>query len=716
MNKSICIFVSTLFLFVTSVFADIERVSVSTSGVAHSGLTPSVSADGRFVAFHSYSRTLVDDNTVRSAAVFVHDRDTGITEQVSVSTAGVKSNGFSGRAVISADGRFVMFSSSANNLEDTPTDYARLGTFVHDRDTGITERLRVSTLGTSGPNSFSGLGTMSANSRFVAFRSGLTNLVPGDTNNAVDVFVHDRDNETTERVSVSSAGVQANQDFTTPEADEYPSLSADGRFVVFSSDASNLVEGDTNDARDIFLHDRNTGTTERVSVSTTGVQSNGRSFYPRISADGNLIAYYSDSNNLVPGDINEITDIFVHDRNTGITERLFASMTETTGLTGNYGRLLYSTNLSLSADGRYVSFASTSSKLVDGVSNNTVDVFVHDRSTGITDVQSLSSRRLMGDGRSVHPSLSADGRYLAFDSSATNFLEGDTSNVGGVFITEVKLLSQSDYLSVTIRPGPNPGAVQIGSERIELLAILTNNTNQALTNCQVNIANFNVLKNNSNVSVPQFNFFSWPLNVNNPSLNGSIDIAAGRSGKIQLFIKPRLAFRGEVKFGYSCDSTRAYTLPYINTFHMNAKSEPIIAEDQIALTNGSNRTELNIDRNNGKYWTSYVIKVKNTGTELTQTKLAVSSSLGASHRDAPLRYKICEPADPFGGTNWSCSNGGGTEISVDMAPGVTKRIVVYVHANEIIPENPVSNRLYVEAQDSAGEIVANSSIGVSTLN
>ncbi len=171
--------------------------------------------------------------------------------------------------------------------------------------------------------------SISADGRFVAFFSDATNLVAGDTNGADDVFVRDRKQGTTERVSVSSAGEQANAGTVRPPD---PSISADGRFVAFESYASNLVAGDTYGTWDVFVRDRSAGTTELVSVSTAGEQGNDGSGDPSISADGRFVAFESSATNLVAGDTNGADDVFVRDRQAGTTELVSVS---TAGRQGN---------------------------------------------------------------------------------------------------------------------------------------------------------------------------------------------------------------------------------------------------------------------------------------------------------------------------------------------------------------------------------------------
>jgi Ca2+-binding RTX toxin-like protein len=222
--------------------------------------------------------------------------------------------------------------------------------FCHDRQTGQTERVSVASDGTQG-NDGSWVTSISADGRFVAFSSMASNLVPGDTNGREDVFVHDRQTGQTERVSVASNGTQGNRDSYAG------SISADGRFVVFVSEAANLVQGDTNGTRDIFVHDRQTGRTERVSVASDGTEGNRGSEAPSISADGRFVVFHSEASNLVPGDRNGCADIFVHDRQTGRTERVSMASDGTEGTN-------YSYDPSISADGRFVAFRSLAINLV----------------------------------------------------------------------------------------------------------------------------------------------------------------------------------------------------------------------------------------------------------------------------------------------------------------------------------------------------------------
>jgi Tol biopolymer transport system component len=283
----------------------VQRVSVASDGAQGNGdsFDNSISADGRYIAFASRASNLVAGDTNGKQDIFVHDRLTGQTTRVSVASDGAQGNGDSGQPVISADGRFVAFYSSASNLVPGDTNGVE-DVFVHDRLTGQTTRVSVASDGAQG-NGPSWGPSISADGRFVAFESRASNLVPGDTNGTTDVFVHDRHTGQTMRVSVASDGREGNSYSWLAR------ISADGRFVVFTSDASNLVAGDTNGTWDVFVHDRLTGQTTMVSVASDGTPGNGRSIGVSISGDGRFVAFMSEASNLVAGDTNGTWDVFV---------------------------------------------------------------------------------------------------------------------------------------------------------------------------------------------------------------------------------------------------------------------------------------------------------------------------------------------------------------------------------------------------------------------
>jgi hypothetical protein len=358
-----------------------ELISVGLGGVPANGNSGdslggsirgfAISADGRYVAFWSQATNLVAGDTNGFLDVFVRDRQLGTTELVSVSSGGVQANSYSvGQVSISADGRFVAFMSNASNLVVNDTNHT-FDIFVRDRQNGTTERVSVGPAGLEGNGPCDEFTSISADGRYVAFQSFASNLVAGDTNATSDVFVHDRQTGTTERVSVGTAG-QANDQSSNG------SISADGRYVAFLSSATNLVQNDTNGVPDVFVRDRQTGKTERVSVDSSGAQANSNCLAPSISGDGGAVAFYSFASNLVAGDTNGNLDVFVHSRRSGATERASVSSSGTQGDIAS----MYS---EISSDGRWVVFSSTATNLVANDTNGFQDIFVRDRgSDGFT--------------------------------------------------------------------------------------------------------------------------------------------------------------------------------------------------------------------------------------------------------------------------------------------------------------------------------------------
>ena len=398
-----------------------ERVSVSPSGAggdADSQL-PAISASGRYVAFWSFASNLVPGDTNGTSDVFVRDRSTGAIERVSVTSKGRQAVGGDaggvldtnfGRPAITPDGRYVAWASSATNLGKSDRNNA-VDIFLRDRTAGTTERV---TMGTrkAEPNGESSHPAISPDGRFVAFQSFADNLVPSDTNFTSDVFRIDRQTGAVIRVSLTSAGQQADN------SSGAPSISANGQLVAFQS-SSALLPGEPDDsADDVYVRDVQAATTE--GISNFGTQLLGHSGAATITPDGRFVAFNSSDDGLVPGDSNNGFDIFVHDRTTHALERVSLN---SAGEQGND----WSLSPSISDDGRFVAFASLASNLVSGDNNFDFDVFLRDRTAGTT---VRSSVRTDGSeaGQSLasfNPSLSADGKVVAFESEA-DLVPGDT--------------------------------------------------------------------------------------------------------------------------------------------------------------------------------------------------------------------------------------------------------------------------------------------------
>jgi Tol biopolymer transport system component len=365
----------------------IERCSVS-SALAQGDLAsiaPSISADGRLVAFQSAATNLVANDTNFVSDVFVHDRATGITRRVSVDASGAQADATSDGAALSADGRFVAFRSLASNLVPGDTN-ATIDIFVVELSSGAIERVSVDS---SGAQASPGLGSdrasISADGRLIAFDSASTNLVPGDSNAAVDCFVHDRSSGATVRVSTDASGAEA--DSSSFEA----TISEDGRFVAFHSAATNLVPGDLNGVDDVFVKNLASGAIVRASVSSLAVEADGPSLAATLSRDGRCIAFFSSATNLAAGDVNSVSDVFVRDLLKETTERVSLA---TNGSEGD-GE---STLAAISDDARFVIFQSKAANFSAPDSNGVEDIFLRDRGASFARPASYCSAKLNSHG------------------------------------------------------------------------------------------------------------------------------------------------------------------------------------------------------------------------------------------------------------------------------------------------------------------------------
>jgi hypothetical protein len=384
---------------------------------------PAISGDGRYVSFTSRASNLVPNDNNGWFDIFVHDLVTGATVRVSVSSTGVEGDCSSNQSHLSGDGRFVSFYSCADNLVANDTNLVE-DIFVHDRDpdqngifdegNGVTTRVSVDSNGVEADD-LSWSSSLSADGRLVAFDSFATNLVPGDTNHSQDAFVHDRTTGVTTRVSVDWKGIQADSDSWLPK------LSADGTTVAFVA-GSRLVALDTNDWTDVYVLDLVTNALERVSVASNGSQGNENCDHPSISSDGAVVSFDSYATNLVSGDLNAGSDVFVRDRTAKVTTR---ASVDSAGAEAN-DESWYPW---ISSDGQTVCFESLASNLVASDDNDTSDVFVHDRATGETTAASVNCAGTVGNGMSFPAEISYDGEVLAFESWSTDLVESGASGV-----------------------------------------------------------------------------------------------------------------------------------------------------------------------------------------------------------------------------------------------------------------------------------------------
>lgn len=386
-----------------------------------------LSHDGRWCGFASAAVDLVAGDTNNVDDVFVRDALLGATERVSVATGGAQASGASLFPALSADGRFVAFQSYAPDLVPGDTN-GRVDCFVRDRQLGLTERVSVSSSGAQGVHPpaflqpFERLQAISADGRFVAFSSLHNNLVPGDTNATYDIFVRDRASGTTERVNLGAGGVQSSGMCWQP------AISADGRFVAFGGGGATLVANDFNNASDVYVVDRASGALELVSVGQSGVAGALGAGRPALSADGRFVAFIGAASDYISGDTNSVDDAFVRDRLLGVTERVSV---ESSG-----GESFAPTSqVALSADARFVAFTCLGDNLVFGDWDQRYDVFVRDRLASVTTLASLTDGEQNIPSHVQNGALSGDGRWIAFHSLDA-YAAGDVNFDYDVFVRD----------------------------------------------------------------------------------------------------------------------------------------------------------------------------------------------------------------------------------------------------------------------------------------
>ncbi len=448
---------------------DIELVSLAYDGTESNGTStrPVVSADGRFVAFHSGATNLVDDDTNARNDVFVYDRMTGDTTLVSVSSTGQQGAENAGYPSISDDGRFIVFNAKdslvpedTNGLQDIYLSEWQIGeisliTNVSEGDSGD--------YGAITP-------VISGNGQFITFVSYDNNLVPDDTNGVRDIFVHDLQTGETKKISEGYNGEQANG------LSRSPTISADGQYIVFSSIADNLVLNDTNDTWDIFVYSQQTGEIKRVSVNSEGEQANNASKYrsTSISDDGQYITYASQASNLVSNDINgNISDIFIYDQQTGETDLISVSSTGEQADHHSY----YS---AISGDGRYITFSSGADNLDPECNDYNTHIFVHDRFTGKTTLVTKNMNGVPGNDDSWYLDISADGKHVVFSTLSNNLVYDDNNGKEDIFIRDISDFSGASWLLIYYQAGDNDTHNALMTELEDIVSVENSNIDIAI--------------------------------------------------------------------------------------------------------------------------------------------------------------------------------------------------------------------------------------------
>jgi WD40 repeat protein len=386
-----------------------EAVAPNSSGgtPSSSEFQPSISQDGRYVAFASPATNLISGLTSTHQQVYVRDRLNNTTQLVSVSTTGTQGNDNSGQPAISADGRYVSFNSQASNLVSSG---AGGQIFVRDLVNGTTQVASSDSSGTA--RGAGGESAISAEGRYVTFVSNSSSLVSGTTITHSSIFLKDMQTGTVKLLSATSGG-------NGGDADSFEvSMSCEGRFVSFVSFANDLNTTITNNpsksTQNVFIADTLNGTLSNITDSVAQGSSMG---YPFMTCNGNYVSFTSNATNLVAGDTNSQFDAFVYDR---INNTFGRANVSSSGAQAND----YTQTPVVSNDGRYVAFESTATNLVSGDTNGTDDIFLHDMQSGTTELITQNSGGTIGNGYSSGPVISSDGRYVVYDSGSTNLVSG----------------------------------------------------------------------------------------------------------------------------------------------------------------------------------------------------------------------------------------------------------------------------------------------------
>lgn len=402
-----------------------ERVSIRSNGgqtIGGNNSFADITPSGRYVSFTSNADNVVPEDTADYQDIFRHDRETGKTKRVSLATSGAPANGHSSVSAISDDGTVIAFSTQATNLspKDDATNY---DIYVRDLATGKTKLVSVNTSGTEGSGT-SGTTAISGNGRFVAFVSDADDLVPDDDNAENDVFIRDLVEGETTRISVASDETEG------ADASGAPTVSETGRYVAFESLAENLVAPSlANTAEDVFLRDRQKGKTKLVSINPNLVPADGSSSSPAISSDGQLVAFESGASNLFYDDGAFFRDIFVKNTRTGKVEIISVPADGSTNDGSSF-------DADISANGRYVSFESESTKLVTSMDTLLSHAFVYDRVSGLMERVSSTptGQSCSGANGSYVVRVSSQGPFVSFESDCTDIVANDTNGNYDAFV------------------------------------------------------------------------------------------------------------------------------------------------------------------------------------------------------------------------------------------------------------------------------------------
>ena len=676
-----------------------ERVSVDSSGFqsnlnSKNSSSVSVSGDGRYVVFHS-EYAFVPEDTNGVADVYLRDRLNSTTHLVSYNfsnnAAGSPFPSING--VISANGRYVAFQSQAEDIVagiSNPSGFTHI--YVRDLQTNTSELVDMNSANSGPSNQFSLNPSISANGRIIGFQSLSDDLIAGniDVNNDDDIYIRDLDTQANALVSINRFNTAASSGIEGE-------ISGDGRFITFSSSASDLAVGDANGVIDIYLRDLLNNSTEIISRNQFNTGSgNSASQESSISFDGRYVVFQSQATNLVssgPNGGGGNTNIFVRDRNTNSNFLVDIDYTNTSS--GNN----VSQNPSISADGRFVAFQSLATNLVNFLvqdTNQASDIFIRDLQLNTTKMITTFLgpppffSRMYGNDSSIDPSISADGGRVVFSSLATNLIDGDTNNVVDVYSSEV-FAPSGPIVSATL---PDSRSVQLGSVASAFASIINTSFATDAINCGL-----------SPITEIPAEFFYQPLDSSNlPTgiMNQGADIPSGNGVQSYVFgFTPTNAFiPTEIEFTYDCANTdpAANTIG-LNTLLMSSSATPVA--DIIGLT-----TETDLIAPVGM---TSLYAVGSTNIGVTEN---ITASLTTGIIALPINLLICQTDSGTGACLPTSSPA--TSVGLTFVSNSNATFAVFVEPTAQINNDPANNRIFIRFTDSDGVIRGATSTAVRT--
>ena len=660
----------------------VEGNVVGSAGDASVNQGQALSADGRFVTFTSFATNLVEDDTNGQRDVFVWDRTNDRVEIVSRGSSGQQSNGDSFDAVMSADGNWVAFASRATNLA-ADGNGGIADVFLYSRRTGVLELVSQSSSGVQ--SDMDALRPdINANGRYITFdTAGL--LAPGATSTHAQIFRRDAWRDVTALISQTPGGIAG--DALSMDAQ----MSADGQRVVFVSMATNFSQL-TTVGKDSFLKDTLANSLQLLSENELGEAGDGTSYFPSISGDGLVAAFHSNASNLVSGASPNFADVILRDLATG---QLTLISRSATGLPVDG----FNIHPSLSFTGRQVLFASNATNLVPDDAPQSADIVLLNRDTAEFRLLSRTAENQPANGDSAAPSLSYDGRYAAFETTASNL----TAN--GTAFSDV-LLAEIDAAAVPIEESGNAIAAAIlpSSRSVRLgdtLTVFASVVGTGLsTSCTVRLRASQLAESGMDF---EYRATDPATNAVTGSANTPFLLVPGIAQSLVFTLTPSVSMvEEEVEFDFVCDSLEAARIQGVNSLLVSAEVQQPPDLVALAATQDGNGVVTLPAIGSMGFFSVATVNLGASGAIVVRP-IVTGPSLDS--------LSVCQ-TDPLTSV---CLAPVSSTVSLTIATGETPTFGVFVSHSSAIEFEPATNRLVLQFEDAGGRVRGRTSVAVRTL-